>query len=350
MKEEFKGFYAIKENDFQYLWDHAVFVFDTNVLLNLYRYQESTTEQLLDVIEQLNDRVWIPYHVALEYQRNRLKVIADQNIKFSEVRKIVNKNIASLKNELDTLNLKKRHSTIDPESFIYDVTTAERKFIEELDNLEKEHYSVISGDKIRDKLDAILAGRIGPMPTNQKVIDKLEKEADERFKNKIPPGYMDDDKKNSVEPTFSYSNLIYQRKFSDYLVWSQLIAFATDSKPSCLIFVTDDNKEDWWLKIKQNGEKTISPRPELISEITQLTSVERFHMYSSESFLQYANKLLSAGVSNEAIEEVRYVARTRNREIDRDRMSFINNTSYSAEKAVYDWLRMVYGENHLTQL
>jgi uncharacterized protein YaaQ len=347
MKNEFKGFYNLKESEFEYLWKNAVFVFDTNVLLNLYRYQESTTEQLIKVIEHLKERIWIPYHVALEYQRNRLKVIASQNTKFSEVRKVINKGTSSLKGELDNLNLKKRHSTIEPESFINDISSAAKKFLDELDSLEKNHFSVISEDKIRVRLDALLDGKVGTSPADQKVINQLEKEAEVRFKNKIPPGYMDDDKEKSDEPIFSYANLTYQRKYSDYVVWSQMMSFANENKVSNLIFVTDDNKEDWWLKVKQNGEKTISPRPELMGEISQRTEVEHFHMYSSEGFLKYANEILRAGVSSEAIEEVRDVARTNDRESSR--MMLMRNMGRTTEKAVYNWLVEQYGEDCLVQ-
>ena len=135
MKNEFNGFYSLQEEEFKHLWKNAIFVFDTNVLLNLYRYQESTTEQLIKVIEYLKDRAWVPYHVALEYQRNRLKVIASQNAKFSEVKKVIDKGTSSLKGELDGLNLKKRHSTIEPESFINDMNAATKKFLDELEHL-----------------------------------------------------------------------------------------------------------------------------------------------------------------------------------------------------------------------
>ncbi len=46
--------------------EQALFVFDTNVLLNLYRYQSGTRDELLNVLAQLSDRIWIPHHVALE--------------------------------------------------------------------------------------------------------------------------------------------------------------------------------------------------------------------------------------------------------------------------------------------
>ena len=73
------------------LWETAVFVFYANVLLNLYRYQSSTRDDLIKVLKKLSDRIWIPYHVGLEFGRNRLNVIAEQKKRFSEVRNAVEK-------------------------------------------------------------------------------------------------------------------------------------------------------------------------------------------------------------------------------------------------------------------
>lgn len=333
MKEQFKGFYSLSDDDYDELWKNATFILDTNVLLNLYRYREDTTKQLINVIEQLKGRIWIPYHVALEYQRNRLKVIGNQNSKFSSVKKVVQDGAASIQNDLDRLQLKKRHSTIEPESFIEEINAATNKFIGELEELEKLHFSVMNEDKIRVRLDELLSGKVGEKPENQKNVDVLEKEAEERFKKKIPPGYMDDDKDKSDAPFFSYSNLTYQRKYSDFIVWSQIIDYAKKQKLSDLVFVTDDNKEDWWLKVKQNGDKTISPRPELTEELLQHTDIKRFYMYSSEGFLNYANKILSAGVSNEAIEEVRDIAMTHNSEEYK-----LSSLSRYAQDAALDWI------------
>lgn len=33
MKNEFKGFYSLQDEDFKRLWKNAIFVFDANVLL-----------------------------------------------------------------------------------------------------------------------------------------------------------------------------------------------------------------------------------------------------------------------------------------------------------------------------
>ncbi|WP_373273638.1 PIN-like domain-containing protein, partial [Vibrio parahaemolyticus] len=49
MKDQFKGFYSLDEDEYIELWNNATFILDTNVLLNLYRYREDTTEQLIKV-------------------------------------------------------------------------------------------------------------------------------------------------------------------------------------------------------------------------------------------------------------------------------------------------------------
>ncbi|MDG6614114.1 PIN-like domain-containing protein, partial [Staphylococcus aureus] len=69
------------------IWENALFVFDTNTLLNLYRYQEETKNEFLQVLDKISNRIWIPHHVALEFQRNRLIVICEQKELFSKTKK-----------------------------------------------------------------------------------------------------------------------------------------------------------------------------------------------------------------------------------------------------------------------
>ena len=88
IKEMFKGFYQLSEEDFSELWEHGTFVFDTNVLLNLYRYKNETSTAIIEIIKNLGDRVWVPHHVLLEFHRNRLEVIADQNKKVNDIKKV----------------------------------------------------------------------------------------------------------------------------------------------------------------------------------------------------------------------------------------------------------------------
>ena len=78
MKDTFFEYNRLHEEEIKNLWDRAIFIFDTNVLLNLYRYSDDTSKKFLETIVKLETRVWIPYQVGLEFNKNRLKVISEQ--------------------------------------------------------------------------------------------------------------------------------------------------------------------------------------------------------------------------------------------------------------------------------
>lgn len=67
MKEEFFGFYDPTQEEVDISWKDDTFIFDTNALLNLYRYPESTRNDYLSVVNELNDRLYMPHQVGLEF-------------------------------------------------------------------------------------------------------------------------------------------------------------------------------------------------------------------------------------------------------------------------------------------
>jgi hypothetical protein len=113
MKELFPGYYFEASETIKLGIPATAIIFDANVLLNLYRYPIGASEDILRLMEGLGEKVWLPYHVALEYQRNRLTVIAEQKKRFREARDTVEKGVSSLKGELERLQLQKKHSTIN---------------------------------------------------------------------------------------------------------------------------------------------------------------------------------------------------------------------------------------------
>ena len=354
MKDIFKGYYDLDNDEFKSLWKKSILIFDTNVLLNLYRYQSSTRDSLLKVMETLKGRVWIPYHVGLEFQRNRLKVIAEQHKRFSEVRSIVSKSVSGMENEFEGLQLKKRHSHINPDQLIEKFKKIQEEFYKELENLEELSISVNSGDEIRDRLNLLFKGSIGPPPEKQKDIDNLFSEGDVRYKNNVPPGYKDSSKDEKDPDEFTYAGITYKRKYGDLIIWKQIIDHASQHTLKDIIFITDDSKADWWWKIESSGTKTIGVRPELRDEISRCAGVDNFHVYNTEGFLSYANKQLNARVAEEAIEEVREISVERQEEmvrsrrfrkmIESDGKSVLSRAAefahigQSAEKSVYKWL------------
>ncbi|WP_066163847.1 PIN-like domain-containing protein [Aliarcobacter cryaerophilus] len=79
MENLFKGFHETSDDTLTNIWKNqsTLFVFDTNVLLNLYRYGEHTRQDFFKVLNNI-ENIWIPYHVGLEYQRNRINVIKNE--------------------------------------------------------------------------------------------------------------------------------------------------------------------------------------------------------------------------------------------------------------------------------
>ena len=47
MRKTFRGFYQPGKKEFQELWNSCLFVLDANVLLNMYRYSEATSDALI---------------------------------------------------------------------------------------------------------------------------------------------------------------------------------------------------------------------------------------------------------------------------------------------------------------
>jgi hypothetical protein len=72
MRETFPGYYTPSDAEFKRLWTKSLFVLDANVLLNLYRYSSETRKKLIEILQRLDTRLWVPHQAALEYQRNRL--------------------------------------------------------------------------------------------------------------------------------------------------------------------------------------------------------------------------------------------------------------------------------------
>ncbi|MEB3250362.1 MAG: PIN-like domain-containing protein [Merismopediaceae bacterium] len=193
MKNLFCGYYRPNDDKFREIWRSATFVLDANILLNMYRYPEEAREQLLNVLKSIEKRLWIPYQAALEFQRNRVSVIAEQHKKFLEVRNILKPSQDAIKeatNQLEALQLKKRHSSIQsiqPDELITSLNKQISDFLSKLTELEAKQLSVTNFDPIRENLDQLLIGKVGD-PFSQDEINKIYKEGEARFKNEIPPG------------------------------------------------------------------------------------------------------------------------------------------------------------------
>lgn len=343
MQNQFFGFYRPTEGEFRTLWASCVFVFDTNSLLNLYRYSSSASEDFLRFLETYKERVWIPYQVALEFQVNRLGVISEQVSTFDKVTKLIDDiELKSIRSKFENLQLKKRHSAIEPDDFLdrldkiaKPLEEIKRNFLKELKELKKNQLKVTDDDPIRNRLNAIFENRVGEKPENQEILDKICEEGELRYAHGIPPGFCEPNKKSKSldeQPFHIYGGLKYQRQYGDLILWKQLLAKAKDTPAfRRIILITDDSTEDWWWKHDSQGEKIIGPRPELIDEIMTISGVEQFYMYKTDQFLKYANQYVGADIKPETVKQARDISTIVS-------LDDVRQAAILVEKAVKEWL------------
>ena len=309
MKELFSGYYRPSKMEFQEIWQSATFVLDANILLNMYRYPEEARRQLFTVLQSIAPRLWVPYQAALEFQRNRLTVIAEQKKRFSDVRKVLESSTSGMIYELKNLHLKKRYSSIQADELVSALEEQITNFLVKFDQLEATQLLVENSDPIREQLDQLLKEKFGES-FSQEEIDKIYKEGEVRFKSEIPPGYKDQKKETeSKSDIFSYDGVIYQRKYGDFVLWKQIINKALQDSIQSIVFITDDEKEDWWWITDSQGKKKIGPRPELVNEISREAGTKLFYMYNSEQFMKHSKEFLNTNVTDESISQVREIAR-----------------------------------------
>lgn len=341
MRNLFPEFRQLASRELRRVWRDTLFVFDTSVLLNLYRYQASAREELIGVLGELAPRIWIPHHVALEFHRNRLTVIAAQNRRFLEVRRTVEAARDGLNEKLGKLDLRKRHALIDPERLTVGFASLVDQFLEELSRLQESQQKVTAPDPIKAELERLFDGRVGAAPENQEVLNRAYKEAEWRHARRIPPGFLDDAKGGEEVSEYLHGGLVYDRRYGDFLIWQQLLEHAKTIDAKRVAFVTDDSKEDWWLKIDSDGPKTIGARPELIEEARRTAGIESFSLHSPEGFLKLSNQYQQARVSEETLQEVREISSARSQ---RQRVEARARQAALAESAVLAWLRRSFGE------
>jgi hypothetical protein len=74
--DDFHGYRLPTQEELDSALQSALVIVDANVLLNLYRYNESTRDDLLVVLRGLGERLWVPHQDLRKFWRNRISVLA----------------------------------------------------------------------------------------------------------------------------------------------------------------------------------------------------------------------------------------------------------------------------------
>ncbi|MMZ50546.1 hypothetical protein D1872_122640 [compost metagenome] len=285
------------------IWNKAIFVFDANVLLNLYRYTEETANDLLSIMTMMKERIWIPHQVALEYNHNRISTILQQtnsyNLILKDIDNAYREFTSALKEKLK--NYENRHPGIEIDKLFEKIEMNICDVRKTINSAKELHPDYLKNDPFYEKIDSLFDGKVGENPfTQQSELETIFEEGHKRYENSIPPGYKDaKDKKGKIRV---WNNLIYKNEYGDLLVWKQILLKAKQEKTS-VILITDDNKEDWWQIV---SGKTIGPRIELLREFKNNDDAnEDFYMYRTYQFMKIAQEHINdTDVKLSSIKEV----------------------------------------------
>jgi hypothetical protein len=300
MNNLFPGYYRPSDDDLKSLWETGLFVFDTNVLLNLYSYPNEARDIFLSVLHKVAERSWIPYQVALEFHRNRFSRIKQSNKAVNELREKVRIAGNQIEKDFRDIEFEKRNTGIvdlsDRLQAVHDAYTK----LEDALNLACDRLPSVSlEDPIGQQVASIFKNRIGSPPIDQAELDTLVSDGSERYEQKIPPGFGD----SAKGETYRDKGLLYHGKFGDLILWRQFISHVGASEKRDVIFITGDRKPDWWLT---DAGQVLGPLPELVQEFRTKSGATRFWMYSADQFLKYALEFLQAKeVTLETIAQVK---------------------------------------------
>ncbi len=311
MKTKFKGYYKPQPKEFEKLWQEGIFVFDTNVLFDFYRYSEDTINVWFSIFQELKDKIWIPHWVGLEYHRGLEERIREQVEKYTSTIKDLENFSRKIKTQREHPFLSKElqeKAQMFYEEYNKELSTQKRKLKDLIvDNPVKEKIAQIIGDNIGDDLSE-----------DEKAT--IIKDGDIRLPQGIPPGYIDY-KEKIKRPGLD--------KYGDFIIWKQIIKYATDNKKH-IIFVTFDTKEDWYKVISFNNSKILcGPRPELIEEFCKLSGCDIW-FYSTPDFIDSAITNLKLKIEEDKLEKVKEeTTKSTASEIGEDCLSEVQNENES---------------------
>lgn len=221
-------------------------VLDTNILLNYYRLDSSEKVKFYNILKKLFKYIVIPSTVSIEFEKQYKDVIYSQKSNLSLNR--IKKPLIELARETNyCLKDIEKHNYKNIKEIKLSLTQLYKQTKETYDeitnkyenNLNKFANVIYSDNAFYDFFKSLFVMK---GLKHQELYD-LGREAEQKYKTKICPGYKDNGKE-------SY------RKYNDYYIWWEIKRYSKENKKH-IVFVTNDLKSDWYKK--KNGQHKIAP-------------------------------------------------------------------------------------------
>ncbi len=255
--------------------DDATVVIDTNSLLVPYSIGKESLEQIRHTYESLvaAQRLVVPGQVAREFAKNRA-------IKIAELFQQLNR-----KKDISRLQTG-RYPLLESVDAYKEATQLEKEINGLLVNYKGKIDAVMDHIKEwtwNDPVSSMYAKLFGSGVVLEPQLSQEEARADLLWRqtHRVPPGYKDSGK--------------HDQGIGDLLIWNTILEIG-ESKGQSVIFVSDDQKADWWYS---SEGQVLYPRYELVDEFRRRSGGHSFHIVLFSRFLELF------GASADIVQEVR---------------------------------------------
>lgn len=318
MRKTFDWYLGAGQDEIEKIWSGGLLTLDANVLLDLYRYNAKTREDIIKGIGHFGERVWLPAQAAREFVRNRTGVIASADKTFRDA----NAAIAELQKSCNAARDKLRGYRLVPREGLDEMSAkieaAISSAVDRIEAAKSTHPEYLKSDPLLDWILTTFDGRVGAEPSLDDWED-IRKTGESRRLAQIPPGYEDGDKEGD-------------RRYGDYLLWRQILEHARTVKTP-IILVTSERKEDWW-EVKSG--RVIGPRPELLEEAAKVAG-QRILIYQTDQFLLHAAEKIGAQVDKSSVDDIREVDAERSRSLfARSAAVRVTNSNSDSESSPFE--------------
>jgi len=279
-------------NDYSFyneLLDTAIISLDASSMLDLIRFPKDVADFYFDMLLEVKNNLFITYQAGLEYSRNIRSEILSQEKKYKEAYSLIEKMLFELSGEIQNLFFKEKYrSPFINKSFLNSFDKPQKELLTHIRVMQEQQKS--AGNDYHEKLLALIQNNV----TNdfeQSRLEEIYVLGEKRYKDKIPPGYMDLGKNND-------NTLASKRRgFGDLIIWEQLKDLSMKEKRN-IIFITSDVKEDWFLRIQG---KTQGVRPELAREFFNETG-KHIIIYTPQSFVKHVSEYKNLKISPDILD------------------------------------------------
>lgn len=272
--------------------DKLIIIPDTNILLYLYKCSFNTSQNIVDLLGKVKEKIIIPSRVYKEYLNHKDEEQAKIDRKYDSFTKDLKKQVNALEEKIKgSISESRKYDFPDCDALELGIETFLNKIIEAIAAYENSLSAEKQNKSVQiENVEQLIhywneQEKIRQAPTILQLMEYI-KEGEFRFRYKMPPGYKDEDKevkKDNKKDGFEERI----RKYGDLFVWKEILDIGKENEDEFIILLTNDIKEDWWvLRGEQNNKETICMREELHQEYIAITGSDKIEFMTLSKFYE----------------------------------------------------------------